>query len=355
MKDTCNWDMRSDTMTKPTQEMLQAMVQAPVGDDASGEDPTVRALEERVAQLCGKPAALFCASSTMSNQLAIRTHLRDPPESLVCHLQSHIFQYESGGASLHSQAQMIPVKPKEGVNLKRGDIEKVFVSDPYGGHKAPTHLVVLENTFSGVVMPFEDMREIKEFAREKRVAVHLDGARLWNASVAAGVEIRQYADCVDSLNLCLSKSMGCPVGAMLVGSTEFIEKARHFRKVFGGGWRQAGVLAAAGLFAIDRIWPTMADTHRRTKRLADGLVALGFELALPVHTNMVLVRSPKAVINTQQALIDALRPRGVVLGNFYEGSLRIVLHHQINDRCIDIVLEEAQKIANGSEMNVVNG
>ncbi|KAJ1815358.1 Threonine aldolase [Coemansia sp. RSA 2599] len=279
----------------------------------------------------------------MSNQLAIRTHMRDPPESIVCHAQSHIFQYESGGASLHSQAQMIPVRPRDGVNLTRSDIERAFVGDTHGGHKAPTHLISLENTFSGVVMPIEDMQEIAAFARERHVAVHLDGARLWDAAAVSGVEIRRYADCVDSLNLCLSKGMGCPVGALLVGSAEFIQKARHFRKVFGGGWRQAGILAAAGLFAIEHIWPTMEATHRRAVRLADGLVALGFELALPVHTSMVLLRDPPAM-RAQQALIDALRPKGVVLGNFYEGSLRIVLHHQISDECVDIVLEEARKV-----------
>ncbi|KAJ1880911.1 Threonine aldolase [Coemansia sp. RSA 486] len=337
-----NWDMRSDTVTTPTSEMLQAMMQAPVGDDVFGEDPTVLALEARIAQLCGKPSALFCASSTMSNQLAIRTHLHNPPESIICHTQSHVFRYESGGASLFTQAQMIPVGIP-GANLTRTDVEQEFVPDTHNGHKAPTHLITLENTLAGVVMPLEDMQGIAEFAKDRNVSVHLDGARLWNASMASGVEIKRYAESVDSLNLCLSKGMGCPVGAMLVGEKKFIDKARHFRKMFGGGWRQAGILAAAGLFAIERIWPTMKTTHLQAKRLADGLVALGFELALPVDTNMVLVRDPP-MMRVQQDLVDALARRGVVLGMVYEESLRIVLHYQIDDECIDIVLEEAGKI-----------
>ncbi|KAJ1890145.1 Threonine aldolase [Kickxella alabastrina] len=336
-----NWDLRSDTVTKPNSAMLSAMLSAPVGDDVFGEDPTVAALEARVASLCNKPAALFCASSTMANQLAIRTHMRDPPESLVCHTDAHVFAYESGGASLLSQTQMIPVKPSEGHNLQLADVQRVFINNNQLGHCAPTHLVALENTMAGVIMPVEDMREISAFAREHGAKLHLDGSRLWNASVASGIAISEYAGLVDTLNLCLSKGMGCPVGAVLVGSEQFIGKARHFRKVFGGGWRQAGVLAAAGLHAIDHVWPTMADTHRLARRLADGLSKCGFEIALPVDTNMVLVRAPSAVPDAQRIFVEAALEKGVKLVTIYGNVLRIVLHHQIDGNCIDVLLETA--------------
>ncbi|KAI8319470.1 aromatic amino acid beta-eliminating lyase/threonine aldolase [Martensiomyces pterosporus] len=338
-----NWDLRSDTATKPTPSMLQAMLDAPLGDDVFLEDPTVNQLESRVAQLCGKESALFCTSSTMSNQLAIRTHLHNPPESLICHRESHIFEHESGGASLHSHAMMVPVAPKKGFTLTLEDVKEEFIEDTFYGHAAPTHLVCLENTMTGVVMPLEDIKEIGQFAREKGVPVHMDGARLWNASIATGISLAEYASEADSLNLCLSKGMGCPVGAVLVGSKAFIAKARHFRKAFGGGWRQAGILAAAGLYAIDHIWPAMGETHARAKRLADGLQELGFKLAMPVDTNMVVIEDAEAKTTADQ-LSAALKPKGITMGTTYAGSTRIVIHHQIDDECIDLVLETAKEL-----------
>ncbi|KAJ1958851.1 Threonine aldolase [Dipsacomyces acuminosporus] len=173
----------------------------------------------------------------------------------------------------------------------------------------------------------------------------MDGSRLWNTSIATGISIKEYAQYVDSLNLCLSKGMGCPVGALLVGSKEYIEKARHFRKLFGGGWRQAGILAACGIYAIDNIWPTMKDTHERTKRLADGLVKLGFKLALPVQTNMVSIDSGNSDSSVDaDRLGEALKEKNIIMGTVYEGNLRIVLHHQIDDACVDTILETANEL-----------
>ncbi|KAJ2744333.1 Threonine aldolase [Coemansia sp. BCRC 34301] len=338
------WDLRSDTATTPTGPMLAAMVAARVGDDVLGEDPTVNELEQRVARLCGHESSLFCVSSTMANQLAIRTHLSNPPESMLCHWDSHVFKYESGGASLHSQAQMIPVLPTQGrTNLTVDDIKRHFVQGDFLGHRAPTHLVALENTLSGVIMPIEDIQQISHFVRkDKSALVHMDGSRLWNASADTengGVELHEYARHVDSLSLCLSKGMGCPIGALLVGSRQFIAKARHFRKAFGGGWRQAGILAAAGIYAIEHVWPTMPDTHERARRLARGLQSLGFELALPVHTNMVLLDSTKDVGVSLADLTQTLLSKGIILGAVYEGAmLRIVLHYQIDDECVDTIL-----------------
>ncbi|KAJ2058064.1 Threonine aldolase [Coemansia sp. S146] len=338
------WDLRSDTATTPTADMLSAMVSAHVGDDVLGEDPTVNELEQTVARLCGHESALFCVSSTMANQLAIRTHLCNPPESLLCHWDSHIFKYESGGASLHSQAQMIPIKPSQ-LNLTVDDIRSHFIQGTLLGHRAPTHLVALENTLSGVIMPIDDIREISEFTRNMDALVHMDGSRLWNAA-ADEKELREYAGLVDSLSLCLSKGMGCPVGALLVGSRQFIDKARHFRKAFGGGWRQAGILAAAGLYAIKYVWPTMPVTHMQAKRLAQGLDLLGYALALPVHTNMIMLDNTKSASVSTEELSQALKPKGIILGAVYEGTyLRIVLHHQIDDECIDVILATANVLA----------
>ncbi|KAJ2732416.1 Threonine aldolase [Coemansia sp. BCRC 34962] len=337
------WDLRSDTATTPTPAMLVSMASAPVGDDVLGEDPTVNKLEHLVANLCGHESALFCVSSTMANQLAIRTHLCNPPESMLCHWDSHIFKYESGGASLHSQAQMIPIKPSL-INLSVQDIKSHFIPSNFLGHCAPTHLVALENTLSGVVMPIADIHDIGQFARSMGALVHMDGSRLWNAA-AGERELREYATHVDSLSLCLSKGMGCPVGALLVGPRQFIDKARHFRKAFGGGWRQAGILAAAGLFAISHIWPTMPATHALAKRLAQGLGLCGYSLALPVHTNIVMIDVAKSPSVSTMELSQALKPKGVTLGAVYEGSyLRIVLHHQIDDECIDVILATANEL-----------
>ncbi|KAJ1834471.1 Threonine aldolase [Coemansia sp. RSA 2711] len=338
-----NWDLRSDTVTKPTADMLAAMLGAPVGDSVFGEDPTVTELERRAAELCGKEAAIFCASSTMGNQLAIRAHLHNPPESIVCHAKSHIFQYESGGAALLSQAMMVPVTPSDSINLTAADVKQHLILDNFLYHKPPTRLVALENTFSGVVMPLKDIEEIAELAHSHGIPVHLDGSRLWNASVATGISLAEYTRQMDSVNLCLSKGMGCPVGAVLVGSAAFIDKARHFRKVFGGGWRQAGILAAAGLYAIDHIWPTMKRSHEQARRLADGLTALGFAVSLPVETNMVLLSIDAEMGVACQQLVDVLKEKGVTMGVLYEGSLRLVVHHQIDDECIDLILASARQ------------
>ncbi|KAJ2471720.1 Threonine aldolase [Coemansia sp. RSA 2322] len=340
-----NWDLRSDTVTKPTADMLAAMVAAPVGDDVFGEDPTVNELEQTVAGLCGHEAALFCASATMANQLAIRTHLHNPPESVICHADSHIYKYEAGGASLHSQAQTIPIKP-QGANLTVGDISRHFISDDRLGHQAPTHLITLENTLSGVLMPLQDIIEIGQYAKSQGAKVHLDGSRLWNAAAEEKRELGEYAQHSDSLSLCLSKGMGCPVGALLVGSRQFVSRARLFRKAFGGGWRQAGILAAAGLYAIQTVWPAMPATHERARRLARGLEARGFKLALPVHTNMVMLSTNTSgkSANVAESLAESLLAKGIVLASVYDGELRIVLHHQIDDECVDIILGTADSL-----------
>ncbi|KAI9504829.1 threonine aldolase [Coemansia spiralis] len=322
-----NWHLRSDTVTKSTPEMLTRMVSSAVGDDVYGEDPTVTELENKVAHLCNKSAALFCASSTMCNQIAIRAHISQ--------------QYECRGASLHTQAMMPPIGAHG--NLAKKDVEENLILGHFLYHMAPTRLVL---------MSLDDVREISELCKLHKIPIHMDGARLWSASIATGHSLVAYAQHVDLLNLCLSKGMGCPVGALLVGSAEFIERARHFRKAFGGGWREAGVLTAARLFAIENIWPTMEYSHNLAQRLALGLVDLGFSLALSVETNIVFISEDTgnegAVVGKQELmkLVNYLKTKGIILESPYQGSIRIVLHYQITEECIEVILDAARELYN---------
>ncbi|KAJ1988052.1 Threonine aldolase [Coemansia umbellata] len=301
-----NWHLRSDAVTKSTPEMLTRMVSSAVGDDVYGEDPTVAELENK--------------------------------------------QYECRGASLHTQAMMPPIGAHG--NLAKKDVEENLILGHFLYHMAPTRLVCLENNFSGIVMPLDDVREISELCKLHKIPIHMDGARLWSASIATGHSLVAYAQHVDLLNLCLSKGMGCPVGALLVGSAEVIERARHFRKAFGGGWRQAGVLTAARLFAIENIWPTMEYSHKLAQRLALGLVDLGFSLALSVETNMVFISEDTgnegAVVGKQELmkLVNYLKTKGIILESPYQGSIRIVLHYQITEECIEVILDAARELYN---------
>ncbi|KAJ3103817.1 Threonine aldolase [Phlyctochytrium planicorne] len=220
--------------------MWEAMRKAPVGDDVMEEDPTVKELEVMVSELTGKEDALFCVSGTMSNQIGIRTHLKSPPHSVLCDASSHVYNYEAGGISFHSQATVTPVRPQPGkTNLTLDAVkDNLILSDDV--HYAPTKLVCLENTMNGEIMALPDIREISEYARSLGIGMHLDGARLWNASVATGISLKEYGKDFDSvrillMSLCLSKGLGAPIGSILVGDKAFIRKARHYRKLFGGG------------------------------------------------------------------------------------------------------------------------
>ncbi|KNC76931.1 hypothetical protein SARC_10592, partial [Sphaeroforma arctica JP610] len=284
------YDMRSDTVTKPCKGMRQAIASAMVGDDVFEDDYSIRSLEERVAKLCGMEKALFCPSGTMTNQLALRVHV-GALESVVMDHRAHIFHYEGGGLSYHSQAQALPTQPKAGERHLTADVVEaaIFAEDI---HCPTTTLVSLENTLHGSVMPLQYMVDIKKMADEKGVKVHLDGARLWNASVASGVSIEEYCKNVESVSLCLSKTLGAPIGSLLVGDHAFITKARKFRKMFGGGWRQAGLLAAGAMYAIDHNWgSTMQAVFDRTKALGEGLrdhgILVNEQFGGEIETNML--------------------------------------------------------------------
>ncbi|RKP07337.1 pyridoxal phosphate-dependent transferase [Thamnocephalis sphaerospora] len=319
-------DLRSDTVTKPTAAMLRAAYECSVGDDVFGEDSTVNELEQRVAALAGHEAALFCASGTMANQIGLRVHLTQPPHSVLCDARAHIHRYECGGIAYHSQAATSALEPANGRHLTVKDVERGLVEDDQ--HNAPTRVISLENTLNGTILPYDEIGRIHALARNKGIAMHLDGARLWNASVATGVSLEQYGALFDSMSLCLSKGMGCPVGSVLVGSESFIHRARWLRKLFGGGWRQAGVLASMGLVALEDYAVRMAHDHARAAQLAQTCTQFGFHLALPVDTNMVFLDTTPLSVDAS-LLAEALAREDVLVMPLDRSTLRMVLHHQV--------------------------
>ncbi|KAL6593546.1 pyridoxal phosphate-dependent transferase [Neocallimastix sp. 'constans'] len=337
-------DFRSDTVSKPTNEMIAAMYTYPVGDDGYGEDPTVNLLEETVAKLAGKEAAMFVASGIMSNQLALRSHLEVPPHSVLCDARSHIFNLECGGVAIHAGALMTPVNPTEGrsyITVK--DIEKAVVEKSL--YSAPTKLISLENTLDGEILPIETIEEINNFARSKGIPLHLDGARLWNASRATGIPIKEYAKYFDSVSLCFSKGLGAPIGSVLTGSVEFINRARQWRKIYGGAWRQAGHLAGACLYALENHFPNLNKDHAAAKVLGQRLEEMGYNLIKRVDTNMVWVEDNHALVS-----LSDMAKEVAAYGIKISGSSRFVIHlgnrNQV-DRLTNAMQEIIERRKNG--------
>ncbi|CDS10365.1 hypothetical protein LRAMOSA03041 [Lichtheimia ramosa] len=330
------YDFRSDTVTAPTDEMFEVMKNASRGDDVFEEDRSTKELEEYVADLCGHEAGLFCASGTLTNQLGLRTHLSHPPHSVVCDARSHVFLWEAGGIAFHSRASVSPVICENGIHVTAEEIEGNLIDADI--HTAPTRVVSLENTLSGLVFPLDEIRKISELARSRGLAMHLDGARLWNAHMATGTPLKDYGAQFDSMSLCLSKGVGAPIGSILVGSHDFIHRARHFRKLFGGGWRQVGGLAAVAKHCIENVVPTMPETHKLTRYLADHLVDMGLELQVPVHTNMVLIDGKNLGLDIQRDVVPVLLRKNVKIGGMRSKS-RIVLHHQVDKKAVDTLIE----------------
>ncbi|PVU94960.1 hypothetical protein BB561_002151 [Smittium simulii] len=331
------YDFMSDTLTKPTPEMLQAMIAANVGDDVYGEDPTVVDLENYVAELTGKEAAMFCVSSTMSNQVAVRSHLPQPPHSIICDDRAHIHRYEAGGLAIFSQTTTYTITPKNGVYITAEEIRNKLV--PHGDvHFCPTKLIEIENTLGGSIMPLDEVTKIRQLANEKGIKVHLDGARLWNVCVATNTDMKVWTSQVDSVNLCLSKGIGAPIGAILAGSKEYIERARYYRKLMGGGWRQAGVLAAAARVAIDTVWPKMALDHANAAALAKGFASRGVNTVIPVDTNMVMLDAKSGGVDVSK-LSDECRKFGIRVRSSSPDVIRFVFHHQIDADAVDLVLQ----------------
>ena len=281
-------DLRSDTFTKPSPAMLEAMFKAQVGDDVFGEDPSVNRLEALTAAMFGMEAALFCPSGTMTNQIAIKCHTQ-PGDEVICDKVSHVYIYEGGGIAFNSGCQ---VKPVDG---DRGRITALQIQDsinPDDVHKARTALVSLENTANrggGSCYDFTEIQQIKEVCLHNNLNFHLDGARLWNALVAKNETPEQYGEIFDSISICLSKGIGTPVGSLLLGKTDFIRKARRVRKVFGGGMRQAGYLAAAGIYALENNINRLEEDHQHARQIAAALSKKDFVgKMMPVETNIII-------------------------------------------------------------------
>jgi threonine aldolase len=321
-------DLRSDTVTKPTPAMREAMARAEVGDDVFGDDPTVKELEAETAALLGKEAALFTASGTMANQLAIRSHT-EPGDEILVEANAHIYYYEGGGPAALSGVMCRCLDGKRGV-FTSADMQAAL--RPVDPHFPQTRLVCVENTHNrggGKIWSIEQVREVATAARKHTLKLHLDGARLWNASVATGISEGEYAAPFDSVSVCFSKGLGAPVGSALVGTKVLIERARRFRKMIGGGMRQSGIIAAGALFALRNHRERLADDHANAGLLAQGLANIEELEADPaaVETNMV-----RFVVKTMpaQELVEQLKERGVLVLAVGHDTIRAVTNLMVN-------------------------
>ena len=316
----------SDTVTKPTSEMLSAMFASDVGDDVFKHDPTINALEEKVAAMFGKEAALFFPSGTMANQTAIKLHTQ-PGDQLICDKYAHIFNYEGGGVSFNSGVSCRLVDGHRGMMTAKQVEEAINPPDFY--HSPLTTLVCIENTTNkggGACWDFEELKKIKMVCEKHNLKYHLDGARLWNALVAKNETPKQYGDLFDTISVCLSKGLGCPVGSVLVGSKKDIQKAIRIRKIFGGGMRQAGYLAGAAIYALDNNINRLKEDHTKAKEIGDVLQKLSYIKSVePIETNIVIFSIDEDRL-TQEDFLDKLLKNGIEIIGMGQGKLRIVTH-----------------------------
>lgn len=332
----------SDTVTRPDAAMLEAMMNAPVGDDVFGEDPTINALEEKLAKIFGKEAALFCPSGTMSNQIAIKTHTK-PLDEMICEEDSHVYQYETGGYAFNSGVA---------VNLIKGEFGKIKAEQVAPAVKSlydwlpESRLLVIENTTNkggGSYYTYEEMQAIGKEATANRLKYHLDGARIFNALTESGDSTESVGDLFDSISVCLSKGLGAPVGSVLIGDPEFIRQARRHRKVMGGGMRQAGILAAAGIYALDHNVAKLKDDHRRARAIAAVLNECTFvEDIRPVHTNIIIFDLVPPI--TAQQFLDKIDAYGIKAVAFGPSTVRFVTHLDYTEDMLERTLECLTKL-----------
>ena len=333
-------DLRSDTMTRPTEGMRAAIAAAEVGDDQWREDPTVIELERRVAVLLGHEAAVYVPTATMANEIALRT-LSEPGDELIAEENAHILLAELGGPAIHAGLMTRPVRGRAGRFGPEDVRSRLRRTDR--SHVPPTRLVAIENTHNasgGRIWPLEEIEALVAACRELGLAVHLDGARLFNAAVATDTAPADIAGRFDTVTICLSKGLGCPLGALVAGSEEPMAKARRLKHLFGGAMRQAGIVAAAGIYALDHHVERLADDHARARRLADGLAEAGVPVDLEqVETNFVQVDVRPLGLDEREA-IERLRNEGVGLsGTAHPGILRAVTHLDVTDEDIDGALD----------------
>ncbi len=330
-------DLRSDTVTRPTPAMREAIARAEVGDDVYGEDPTVNRLQARAAELLGKPAALFVASGTMGNQAALRA-LSQSGDVLLAGEDAHILLYEGGAASALWGVQVKTLG--RGGCFDGADVRAAITPDE--AHFAPTRAVSIENTHNrsgGRVFPLDQLKDVAQVAREHGLALHLDGARLWNAVVATGTPAAVWAEPFDTVTFCLSKGLGAPVGSLVCGSHDIIRRVHRARKMLGGGLRQAGILAAAGLYALEHNIERLADDHANARRLAAGLEKLGLAIATAPETNMVLFR-----VDDTLGFLRETRARRVLVNPSSPGCFRAVTHMDVSTADIDEALARIAEV-----------
>jgi threonine aldolase len=325
-------EYRSDTFTKPSAAMLKAMCSAPVGDDVFGEDPTINKLENMMPEMFGMEAGIFCPSGTMTNQIAIKCHTQ-PGDEVICDKLSHVYIYEGGGIAFNSGCQVKTIEGDRG-RITARQVEECI--NPIDIHKAHSRLVSLENTANrggGSCYKLSDIQEIKEVCLKNNLSLHLDGARLFNAIVNKKQSPLDYGRIFDSISICLSKGLGAPVGSVLLGNKEFVKKARRVRKVFGGGMRQAGFLAAAGIYALENNIERLATDHIHARRIADALQKKSFTgKMMPVETNIIIFE----VINnyTSKSLAEEFKKQDILVSAISPTQIRIVLHLDITEEMV---------------------
>ncbi len=332
----------SDTVTKPTPEMLQYMFQAKVGDDVYKQDPTVNELQDKVAALFGMEAALFFPSGTMANQTAIKLHTQ-PGEQLIADKWAHVYNYEGGGVSFNSGVSCQLLEGNRGM-IKAPQVAAA-INDPEFYHSPKTSLVCVENTTNkggGACYEIEDLVEIKKVCLANNLKFHLDGARIWNALVAKKQSPKHYGQIFDTISVCLSKGLGAPIGSLLISDNETIHRALRIRKILGGGMRQVGYLAAAGIYALDNHIERLADDHRRAKELGQALSQLSWVARVePIETNILIFEVQPSI--DERAVVETLKQRGIHISSMGHGKLRMVTHLDYREVMHDYVMETLQR------------
>jgi threonine aldolase len=340
-------DLRSDTVTKPTPEMLSSMIQIPliigVGDDVYGEDETVNKLQELLAEIFGMEAGLFCPSGTMTNQIAIKVHTQ-PGDELICSDNSHVYKYEGGGIAFNSGVQSKIIQGDRG-RITAPQIEEMINAEDV--HFPTTRLVCLENTSNrggGSIYNFDDIKNIRKLCTEKNLSLHLDGARIFNALTEADYTAKDIGKNFDSISVCLSKGLGAPVGSVLLGTKDFIHKAKRIRKVFGGGMRQAGFIAAAGIYALQNNIERLKDDHANAKKVEVVLKQQSYiKSVMPVETNIIIFQLVSAAKTT--AFHQYLTQHSILCGKISSDQLRFVFHLDIDEETINVLIEKLEKFS----------
>lgn len=335
-------DLRSDTVTRPTPGMLKAMFNAKVGDDVFNEDPTIKELEKKAAAMFGKEAGLYCPSGTMTNQIGMKVHTQ-PGDELLCDVTAHVYNYEGGGISFTSGVQAKLIQGDNG-RFTAKQVEEAL--HPYADWLPPTSLVTIENTCNrggGSYYQLKNVKEIAQVCKKNKLSLHLDGARIFNALVETGENPKDYGKVCDSISICLSKGLGAPIGSVLLGNVEFIAKARRIRKLLGGGMRQAGYLAAAGIYALDNNIKRLKEDHQRAKHIAKILKAKSYVVnMLPVETNIIIF-SLNASMSAEK-FTNALKKDNIHVSSMGNNALRIVTHLDFDDKMLKVVEATLRKL-----------